>query len=227
MSLYFWINLLSISVPFLVSFHPRIKLYKKWRALFSAIVIVLIPYIIWDIYFTEHEYWGFNPTYLSGHYIFSLPIEEWLFFVCIPYACVFTHESILALNPKLGTSEKTTKIISGVLALLFIALIATQFKKAYTLVDSSFALIALALAYFTNRKLLSQFFITFLFMLIPFFIVNGVLTGSGIENEVVWYNDAENIGIRLFTIPLEDSAYAFSMLLFNLVLFKFFASNHS
>ncbi len=64
-------------------------------------------------------------------------------------------------------------------------------------------------------------------MLIPFFIVNGVLTGSGIENEVVWYNDAENIGIRLFTIPLEDSAYAFSMLLFNLVLFKFFSSNHS
>jgi lycopene cyclase domain-containing protein len=222
MSLYFWINLLSISVPFVVSFHPRIKLYKQWRALFTAIFIVLIPYIVWDVYFTENGYWGFNPTYLSGFYILSLPIEEWLFFICIPYACVFTHESILAINPKLGISEKATNSISAVLTLLFVFLIITQYNKAYTLVDSVFALIALALAYFTNRKLLSQFFITFLFMLIPFFIVNGVLTGSGIEGEVVWYNNQENLGARLFTIPIEDSAYAFSMLLFNLTVFKFF-----
>jgi lycopene cyclase domain-containing protein len=222
MSLYFWINLLSISVPFVVSFHPRIKLYKQWRALFTAIFIVLIPYILWDVYFTENGYWGFNPTYLSGFYILSLPIEEWLFFICIPYACVFTHESILAINPKLGVSEKATNSISAVLTLLFVFLIITQYNKAYTLVDSVFALIALALAYFTNRKLLSQFFITFLFMLIPFFIVNGVLTGSGIEGEVVWYNNQENLGARLFTIPIEDSAYAFSMLLFNLTVFKFF-----
>jgi lycopene cyclase domain-containing protein len=222
MSLYFWINLLSISVPFVVSFHPRIKLYKQWRALFTAIFIVLIPYIVWDVYFTENGYWGFNPTYLSGFYILSLPIEEWLFFICIPYACVFTHESILAINPKLGVSEKATNSISAVLTLLFVFLIITQYNKAYTLVDSVFALIALALAYFTNRKLLSQFFITFLFMLIPFFIVNGVLTGSGIEGEVVWYNNQENLGARLFTIPIEDSAYAFSMLLFNLTVFKFF-----
>ena len=225
MSLYFWINLLSISVPFLVSFHPRIKLFKRWGALFASMVIVLIPYIIWDIYFTEHSYWGFNPTYLSGVYIFNLPLEEWLFFICIPYACVFTHEAILILKPKLGVSEKATKIISGILAALFLVLIITQYNKAYTLVDSSFALIALALAYFTNRKLLSQYFITFIFMLIPFFIVNGILTGSGIENEVVWYNDAENLGIRLITIPVEDSAYAFSMLLFNLLFFKFFTRN--
>jgi len=222
MSLYFWINLLSISVPFVVSFHPRIKLYKQWRALFTAIFIVLIPYIVWDVYFTENGYWGFNPTYLSGFYILSLPIEEWLFFICIPYACVFTHESILAINPKLGVSEKATNSISAVLTLLFVFLIITQYNKAYTLVDSVFALIALALAYFTNRKLLSQFFITFLFMLIPFFIVNGVLTGSGIEGEVVWYNNQENLGARIFTIPIEDSAYAFSMLLFNLTVFKFF-----
>jgi lycopene cyclase domain-containing protein len=48
------------------------------------------------------------------------------------------------------------------------------------------------------------------------------LTGSGIEGEVVWYNNQENLGARIFTIPIEDSAYAFSMLLFNLTVFKFF-----
>jgi lycopene cyclase domain-containing protein len=57
-------------------------------------------------------------------------------------------------------------------------------------------------------------------MLIPFFIVNGILTGTGIENEVVWYNNDENLGIRMLTIPIEDSVFAFSLILLNLLLFK-------
>ena len=58
-------------------------------------------------------------------------------------------------------------------------------------------------------------------MLIPFFIVNGILTGSFIENEVVWYNNSENLGVRLFTIPIEDSIYAFTLILTNLFLMEF------
>jgi len=68
--------------------------------------------------------------------------------------------------------------------------------------------------------LLSSFYLTFLVMLIPFFIVNGILTGTGIENEVVWYNNDENLGIRMLTIPVEDSVFAFSLILLNLLLFK-------
>ena len=59
-------------------------------------------------------------------------------------------------------------------------------------------------------------------MLIPFFIVNGILTGTGIQEEVVWYNDEENLGIRILTIPVEDILYAFSLILLNLILFKKF-----
>ena len=58
----------------------------------------------------------------------------------------------------------------------------------------------------------------FIFILIPFFIVNGILTGSGIDEQVVWYNNNENLGIRFLTIPVEDFGYAFSLILFNLLL---------
>jgi lycopene cyclase domain-containing protein len=51
-----------------------------------------------------------------------------------------------------------------------------------------------------------------LIILVPFFIVNGILTGSFIAEPVVWYNNLENLGIRLFTIPIEDIGYAFNML---------------
>jgi lycopene cyclase domain-containing protein len=83
-----------------------------------------------------------------------------------------------------------------------------------------FGIIILLLAYRYNPGLLSSFYLTFLVMLIPFFIVNGILTGTGIENEVVWYNNDENLGIRMLTIPIEDSVFAFSLILLNLLLFK-------
>ena len=219
MSLYLWLDLLSLSVPFLVSFHPRIALYRHWKALFLAISITLVPFIVWDVYFTDMGYWGFNETYLSGIYYLQLPLEEWLFFICIPYACVFTHVSILELNPKLSLSDRVTKRISLLLFFLFGIVFILNFDKAYTAVDMIFALIVLAVVKKVNPTLLKSFYLTFLFMLIPFFIVNGVLTGTGIEGNIVWYNDEQNLGIRLLTIPVEDSAYAFSLILMNLVLF--------
>jgi lycopene cyclase domain-containing protein len=80
----------------------------------------------------------------------------------------------------------------------------------------------MAFSLWKKSPVLSQFFITFLIILFPFFIVNGILTGSFIENEVVWYNNNENLNIRLFTIPLEDAVYAFNMLYPSILLIEFF-----
>ena len=220
MSLYLWINLLSLSIPFLVSFDSRIQLYKRWKELFLAIGMSMTPYIIWDVYFTQKGYWGFNETYLSGVYLLNLPAEEWLFFICIPYACVFTHISLLIINKSLKLSLVLTKRITFILLFFLGTIPILYFKQAYTTIDSIFAFIILLLVYVYNKSLLRSYYITFLVMLIPFFIVNGILTGSGIEDEVVWYNDQENFGIRIFTIPVEDIAYAFSLILLNLFLFE-------
>ena len=60
---------------------------------------------------------------------------------------------------------------------------------------------------------MGYFWMAYLLHLVPFFIVNGILTGAATTEPVVWYNDSENLGIRLYTIPLEDTVYALTCLL--------------
>jgi lycopene cyclase domain-containing protein len=220
MSLYWIVNLLAISVPFFVSFHPRIQLHKRWSLLFLAITISLTPFVIWDVWFTQVGYWGFNENYLTGHYFLDLPLEEWFFFIAIPYACIFTHYSLTTLWPKIKVSNQLVNIITGVLLVLMLVFAIVYHEKMYTYVDMVFGIIILVFAYVIDPSLLRKFYLTFLVMLIPFFMVNGILTGTGIEGEIVWYNNAENLGLRIGTIPIEDVLYAFSLILLNLVLFR-------
>lgn len=57
----------------------------------------------------------------------------------------------------------------------------------------------------------TAFLIAYLIILIPFLVVNGLLTAI----PVVLYNDNENLGIRLYTIPIEDVFYGMLLIMMN------------
>ena len=222
-SLYLLLNIVSISIPLLYSFHPRLQLHKRFIWLFLSLILTMGVFIPWDVIFTVNGIWGFNPDYFLGVKFFRLPLEEWLFFICIPFACVFTHYALLLYFPKMKLNQKATQYIAYALMILLAIIVVLNTDKWYTLVNFSLAIPLTWIVLNQNLKLLQHFFLTFLVMLIPFFIVNGVLTGSWIENQVVWYNNAENLGLRMGTIPAEDSIYAYSMILMNLFLFEYFS----
>jgi lycopene cyclase domain-containing protein len=60
---------------------------------------------------------------------------------------------------------------------------------------------------------MGYFWMAYFIHLVPFFIVNGILTGAVTPEPVVIYNSKEIIGIRLYTIPIEDTIYALTCLL--------------
>jgi lycopene cyclase domain-containing protein len=166
--------------------------------------------------------WGFNPVYHVNFTILGLPLEEILFFICIPYASIFTHYAVGYFYPNLQLSKKVTNYITIILFLISAIVLIFNTDKWYTFINLLVFAGLLVYAFVTKNTILQKFYITFLVILIPFFIVNGILTGSFIHQEVVWYDNAENLGIRLFTIPIEDAFYAFSMLFANLILIEKF-----
>ncbi|PTT22826.1 lycopene cyclase domain-containing protein, partial [Chryseobacterium sp. HMWF028] len=91
---YILINFFTVIICFLASFDRRIEFNKLFGKFLLSSTIVAIPFIMWDIWFTGKGVWWFDYRYTLGVKISGLPIEEWLFFYCIPFACVFTYYCI-------------------------------------------------------------------------------------------------------------------------------------
>lgn len=222
---YLLVNVFCIIIPLAASFYKKHAFYKNWPTFFKANIIVAALFIFWDIIFTQIGVWRFNPTYLTGFYIINLPIEEILFFICIPFACVFSYFAFkfLVKNNPLITSEKW---LSYALAILLLVLAITHVNKLYTC--TTFLCTSLFLFYLKKKKInLSYYYLSYFFILPFFFLSNGILTGSFLVKPIVWYNDAENLGIRLFNIPVEDTIYGLLLIFCNIYLYDHFKQkNH-
>ena len=218
--LYLWINLLSFIVPFIFSFYPKANFSRKWKFVLPAITITAILFITWDALFTKLGIWGFNPRYTMGIDVFGLPVEEILFFFCIPYACLFTY---FALNNLIEKDHLLPfhEIISSLLIILLLVFGSYFIDRLYT--GTTFILTGFFLAFLLLKlraRFMGRFYLAFAVLVIPFLIVNGVLTGAFIEEPVVWYNNEENMGIRLGTIPPEDLVYAMLMILLSVTIWE-------
>ncbi|NDP22145.1 MAG: lycopene cyclase domain-containing protein [Paludibacter sp.] len=216
-SLYSILLLSSIAVPLALSFDKKLRFYKQWKYLFPSIIVVAILYIAVDVWFTKIGVWGFNNRYYSQNTLFGLPVEEWLFFMAIPYASIFLHDSIVLYFNKFRIKQKSANVLSVFLLVLSVLLLLFNFDKAYTVYMLTTTIAVLILSFFDSSETTSRFYLTFLIILLPFIAVNAILTGSFIAEPVVWYNNGENLGIRFLTIPIEDFGYAFSLILFILL----------
>lgn len=218
MSLYAILLVTSVAVPLLLSFDKKLRFWQQWKYLFPAIIAVAVFYIFFDILLTDKGVWGFNPAYHSSIILLHLPLEEWLFFIVIPYASIFLHDALVLYFPNFKLSEKTTRYLTYGILIFLVLMVVLHTGKTYTLYIFTTTVVALLWSLADKSNMISRFYATFLVILVPFIVVNAILTGTFIDGEVVWYNNAENLGIRFLTIPVEDFGYAFSMILFGLLL---------
>ena len=208
---YLLLMLLSISYPFIRSFENKISFYKNWKALALAITLMMMIFITWDVIFTTLSVWSFNDRYILGYNLLSLPIEEWMFFVCVPYSCIFIHEVLNYFFPLKKININIHRWNYWV-ALLLIVIGVVCWSKIYTCVCFILTGLFLLLLQRKNTQLIAVIYRTFTVSLIPFFIVNGILTGALTDEPIVMYNNLQNTMIRIITIPIEDFVYCLFML---------------
>ncbi len=224
---YFFIHAAALAGPLLLSFDKKVAFYKKWKYLFPAMVLPALFFLVWDEWFTRTGVWSFNEAYVTGIKLGSLPIEEILFFITVPYCCVFVYECIRCYFPRLKNKITGTYfLLLTELLLLVVGLM--NLERDYTAYTFIFTAVFIA-CIFLFRKWFSgfdaiSFLVAYLICLVPFFLVNGFLTAM----PVVLYNDAENLGIRMFSflpwpmhnIPFEDTFYGMLLILMNIALFE-------
>lgn len=224
MSLYFILLFITISFPAAFSWDNRFKYFSKIKALIPALSITALFFIIWDIIFTRNKIWGFSELHTSNVKLFYLPIEEWLFFFVIPYSCLFIYESVKYFFDlkKFNRISKKIIIILGILLLISASL---NPDKTYTFWNFIFCGSFMLTIGLLNFRFYANFLVGYVFSLIPFFIINGILTDGNFDfssetNPVVWYNNAENLSIRIITIPIEDIFYCLLLLLMNITIYE-------
>ncbi|MBE4948227.1 lycopene cyclase domain-containing protein [Chryseobacterium culicis] len=222
---YILINFFTVIICFLASFDRRIQFSRFFGKFLLSSTIVAIPFIIWDIWFTSKEVWWFDLKYTLGFKIAGLPVEEWLFFYCIPFSCVFTYyclEKYFTLDWMRAFNNLivfTALIILGVAGLLY-------YERIYTLLTVLVTIITLCYLHFIAQKeWLGKASFVYTVLTPGFFAVNGILTGSIIPSPVVNYNPDDFLGIRMGTIPLEDAVYGYSQFLLNIYFFKKITKN--
>ncbi len=208
MSTYLLINILIIFFPLVLSFEKNLKFYKKVPYVLQSILLISTAYLIWDIIATKRGDWAFSPDHLIGVYFLGLPLEEILFFITVPYSCIFIYETV-----KFYIKEKETvisPIIFLIITILLIVLGILFYYQNYTFTVSIFTASFFIGAIIFNKPILysRNFWITIVISFLPFLIVNYFLTSI----PVVTYNAAAFSGRRFITIPYEDFLYSFSMI---------------
>ncbi|MDW8392790.1 MAG: lycopene cyclase domain-containing protein [Chitinophagales bacterium] len=212
---YLAINAGVIAVPLLFSFEPRIRYVGHWKSVLAAAAIIAVPFLLWDIWFTRAGVWQFNPRYVTGMALAGLPVEEWMFFICIPFACMFLYVLVKQFSRQVLTEYLARRILLVAAAVLFVIAL-LHVRYLYTGVCCVLLAMALIVVYWQRLAPAPALVVAYAVHLIPFAVVNGLLTAL----PVVIYNDLENSGLRIGTIPAEDFAYSGLLLTGNVVLYE-------
>jgi lycopene cyclase domain-containing protein len=213
---YLVLNVCIIAVPMWYTPDKRTAYYRRMPALGFSITVVSTCYLLWDILVTARGEWSFNGKYLTGVQILNIPLEEILFFITVPYSCLFIYEVVLY-----ATTASKLRLPAMIIVALIIALFAASlavYSQGYTakaLASCGFFLTSTLLL---DRPLIEsqQYWIWLAICYVPFLIINTVLTAL----PVVEYNSNAIWGLRLGTIPLEDFFYNFAMLSFYLLFYR-------
>lgn len=216
---YTLINILIVFFPLVLSFDKKVAFYQHWPALGLAILTVGSVFILWDAWVTRRGDWWFTAEFTGKFRLLGLPLGEWLFFITVPYACIFVFEVLGAYFPPQPVDPPWWIYLSAGLLVLTGGLVFR--RKGYTLLVSLVFVMtmALLLGFYQDIFRTTQAWLYLAVTLGLFALVNSFLAGLPIVN----YHSGAIIGIRVITFPLEDIFYNTAYLVLTLLAYTSFS----
>lgn len=213
---YLILNILILVGPLFLSFDRKVHYFRYWSKAFISLGIVMIPFLIWDSV-VSGIHWHFNENFTLPFRFYGLPLEELLFFVTVPFACLFIWQIIVTDN-QITLANNTLLLyfiaVAGCFAVAFFMLCG----KIYTSIVCFFIAFTIFFDRLMKTYILSQkrtyLYLAILTSLIAIF--NGYLTAR----PIVLYNSKYFTNIRIWTIPIEDFGYGYTFILLCTIIFE-------
>jgi lycopene cyclase domain-containing protein len=217
-NLYLLLDLLILAAPLALSFDRKVRFVRRWPAVLASALLIVLVYGIWDAWMSSRGDWAFNPRYAGPARWLWLPPGEWLFFLVVPFSCLFIYEVVRAYLPEKQWRLPAAWWLAPITALLALAVAYREQNYTSTVLLSCAAFLAYAAVLLPELLGSRHFWLGLLATYVPFLIFNGLLTAL----PVVLYSPRAIWGVRLYTIPLEDFLFSFSMLGFSVLSYRLF-----
>lgn len=217
---YLLFDILYLTIPLIFSFSGKAPFFRKWKYLWVSTLATGIIFFAWDAAFTASGVWEYNPDHLVGWYILGVPLEEVLYYVCIPYAGVFVYHTLTHAIER-DYIYFHHELISSALSILFMVLGLYHMDKAFT--GTVFIGSAMFLAFqmiILKPRYMSRFYFATPFILLLLIPHALLITGQFSIQLLVWHDINETLGIRLGTAPVEVLLFGWLLILVNVTVYE-------
>ena len=209
---YLLFNIVVLSGPLLFGSMKQFYFLDKTKKAVFAIVLSSIPFILWDVSVTN-RHWFFSDSYTLGIQILNLPFEEILFFITVPYACLFTWQMLKKTSFHLFTFSFSSNVIGILFLIGGITISFTMFAlgKEYTSLALLFFIASLLFDLLYGAKICNNnIFVAYMSLVTIFTLIfNGYLTWR----PIVTYNSIYQLDYRILTIPIEDFFFGYALII--------------
>ena len=207
-----------VAILFGVSLNKRLSILSSVKYMFPAVAFSAAILIMIDLQFAKLAVWSFNPKYVLGINLLDLPVEEWLFFIVVPFLGIFIYEFVKQQYRRFEYPNFFLLLSLVVLVLVGVTGYSSH-NKTYPFF--LFFLITIYLGYtiFRNRfkAHYTKFYLSYIILLVPFVLIDKVLIGL----PILEYNDAYFLGAQLFSIPIENFASLFLLHIITITVYEY------
>lgn len=215
---YLLILFVMAAVTMFLFVKKTIVFFTELKYMIPAIIFSGAIFILLNIRLLETGIISFNSNYLTGKNLLNLPIEEWLFLLLIS---LFSFSVYILVNVNFANFEKPNLFLAISVILLLVFGFEAWYSRQKLVPFFIFFLLTIYFGYtiFRNRfKMhLSKFYVSYGIAVVPFFLFKGILYTL----PVILYNDEHILGIRLFSVPIEEFGFFFLLMLINITIFEY------